>query len=72
MRKYILSGWPLEVCEKLKPYKRKDHELSIEKGLIFWGHQMVIPKSLRKKMLKELHEGHMGIVKMKALARSYI
>ena len=28
--------------------------------------------SLRAHLLQELHEGHIGIVKMKALARSYI
>ena len=38
VRKCILSGWPLKVCEELKPYKRKVLELSIEKGFILWGH----------------------------------
>lgn len=37
-----------------------------------WGHRLVVPSSLQKSLLAELHEAHMGIVRMKALARSYI
>ena len=33
---------------------------------------MVIPNKLQDRVLKELHDGHMGVVKMKALARSYV
>nr|XP_031830190.1 uncharacterized protein K02A2.6-like [Nomia melanderi] len=39
---------------------------------IMWGHRIVIPESLQKELLAELHSAHMGIVRMKALARSYI
>ena len=37
-----------------------------------WGHRVVIPDSLRPRLLEELHDGHIGIVRMKGLARSYI
>ena len=33
---------------------------------------MVIPNKLQDRVLKELHDGHMGVIKMKALARSYV
>ncbi|XP_046416146.1 uncharacterized protein LOC124177625 [Neodiprion fabricii] len=36
------------------------------------GHEAVIPESMRLLMLKELHASHMGIVKIKMLARSYV
>ena len=36
------------------------------------GHRVVIPVKLRNQVLTELHEGHLGIVEMKSLARSYI
>ncbi|XP_026565800.1 uncharacterized protein K02A2.6-like, partial [Pseudonaja textilis] len=39
---------------------------------ILWGTRVVIPASLRVPILKVLHEGHPGIVRMKALARSYV
>ena len=36
------------------------------------GKRVVIPRILRDQLLKELHVGHVGICRMKALARSYI
>ncbi|XP_026569025.1 uncharacterized protein K02A2.6-like, partial [Pseudonaja textilis] len=39
---------------------------------LLWGTRVVIPKPLRTPVLKALHEGHPGIVRMKALARSYV
>ncbi|KAF7643784.1 hypothetical protein LDENG_00233410 [Lucifuga dentata] len=37
-----------------------------------WGLRVVIPSKLRAKVLEELHTGHLGVVKMKALARSFV
>ena len=34
--------------------------------------RVVIPNKLQDRVLKELHDGHLGVVKMKALARSYV
>ncbi|KAK6052371.1 hypothetical protein COOONC_10124 [Cooperia oncophora] len=36
------------------------------------GERVIIPKELRARVLKELHIGHPGIVRMKKLARSYV
>ena len=33
---------------------------------------MVVPTKLRERVLEELHQGHSGVVRMKALARSYV
>ena len=41
-------------------------------GLLMNGERMVIPAVLTKKMLKDLHTGHSGMSKMKALKRSYV
>ncbi|XP_015676360.1 uncharacterized protein K02A2.6-like [Protobothrops mucrosquamatus] len=41
-------------------------------GCILWGSRVVITTSLRTRVLDSLHEGHPGIVRMKALARSYL
>ena len=32
----------------------------------------MIPDKLRSQLLDDLHEGHVGVVKMKSLARSYV
>ncbi|XP_026552722.1 uncharacterized protein K02A2.6-like, partial [Pseudonaja textilis] len=37
-----------------------------------WGDRVVIPEKLQKKVLSMLHEGHPGIVRTKALARSHV
>ena len=37
-----------------------------------WGSKVVIPTKLRPRVLSELHDGHMGVVKMKSVARSYV
>ncbi|XP_003739296.1 uncharacterized protein K02A2.6-like [Galendromus occidentalis] len=41
-------------------------------GVILRGHRVVVPKTCRQKILKELHEGHYGSEKMKSLARRYV
>ena len=47
-------------------------ELSCQDDCLLWGQWVTIPTSLRHKLLEELHQGHVGISRMKALARSYI
>ena len=39
---------------------------------MLWGSRVVIPESLRGKVIDELHEVHPGMTRMKALARSYV
>jgi len=61
-----------EVSEDLKPYFYRRNEFSIDKGFLLWGHCLVIPSKYRTALLLELHNTHLGIVKMKSIARSYI
>lgn len=71
--RYINDGWPDEVeMRELKPYVNRKNELYLELGCVMWGHRVIIPNSCRDKVITELHEGHMGVVKTKALARSYV
>lgn len=39
--------------------------------VILWEHRIVIPKKLRKGILDELHQNHLGVSKMKSIARGY-
>lgn len=68
---YVMCGWPNQVSDILSKFKNKEHELSVEQGFIMWGHRVVIPSNLRQILLKELHDVHFGVVRMKAMARSY-
>ena len=46
--------------------------MSIEEGCLFWGMRVIIPTKLQNRLLKELHNGHPGISRMKSIARSYM
>ena len=37
-----------------------------------WGSRVIMPSQYHAQLLGELQEGHFGIMKMKALARSYM
>ena len=69
---FIQSGWPTSVDPELKPFWLKQNELSSEEGCILWGARVVVPPPGRKRVLKELHEGHPGIARMKGLARMHM
>lgn len=73
VRRYLMFGWPLNgvVSETLKPYFNKRNSLAIENNCVFYGSRVVVPESLKKNVLKVLHENHLGIVRMKMVARSY-
>ncbi|KAJ8710409.1 hypothetical protein PYW07_009775 [Mythimna separata] len=68
---YVQNGWPNKIVDsQLKPYHLCKTQLSYEDGCVMRGHKVVLPESLRSKVLKELHSSHLGIIKTKAEARS--
>ena len=69
---YVRRHWPYRSSNCFQPYKRVQNELSVEGDCLLRGTRVIIPLKLRQKVLEELHQGHFGIVKMKALARSYV
>ena len=44
----------------------------MEGDSVLWGVRVVVPAKLRYRVLEELHRGHPGVVRMKALARSHV
>ena len=70
---FLQRGWPhVQDNPKIKPYFAKKDELSLYDGCILWGTRIVIPAPDRDAVLMELHEGHPGMARMKALARMYV
>ena len=69
---YTKSGWPDKPESELQPYFSKRLELATEEGILLWDSRVVIPDSLRGILLKDLHAEHLGMVKMKQLARKYM
>ena len=70
--RYLRGEWPDQVPEALVPLWRRREELTLEAGCILWGIRVVIPKKLQPQILSKLHQGHPGIVKMKAAAHSHV
>ncbi|KAL5496662.1 hypothetical protein EMCRGX_G012995 [Ephydatia muelleri] len=72
---FTLKGWPAVHTEEsmtLQPYWTRRGELTVECGCLLWGVRAVVPRKLQQQVLKELHDGHPGMVRMKNLARSYV
>ena len=72
VRLFVEQGWPFQAPDDLDAYGRRKHELSVQHGVLFWGARVVIPPKGHDTLLDELHDTHPGIVKMKAVARSYL
>ena len=68
----VQHGWPNVLSDDMLIFKRKQEEIYIDKGCLMWGHGVIIPYTLRKQLLNELHSAHLGICKMKSLARAYM
>nr|XP_029732739.1 uncharacterized protein K02A2.6-like [Aedes albopictus] len=69
---YVKTGWPTNVQDpELKKFFVRRTELIVEEEVLMWGYRIVAPAKLRTFLLQELHSTHMGIVKMKSLARNY-
>ena len=66
------EGWPTQIPDELKAYHNRQHEITIEHECLLWGIRVIIPTSLQQKLLEALHEGRPGVVRMKAIARSYM
>ena len=68
------QGWPKSTGDnsQLKPFFVKKDELSLYEGCILWGARVVVPAIDHETILTELHEGHPGMTRMKALAKMYL
>ena len=71
----IRNGWPQskkKLTAELHPYSDWQLQLTMQEGCILCGLKVVIPLSLRERVLEEIHEQHTGIVKMKSIARMHV
>ena len=67
LKSYIQNGWPKNkrsCIEPLKPFWKVKSELTIHEDIILRGcQQLVVPLTMRKKIISEIHKGHLGISK---------
>ncbi len=75
LREAIENDWPAH-CRKLNPYYSFRDELTVkeseDKFIIFRCDRAILPQSLVQSFLSQLHEGHIGIAKMKDIVRSTV
>ena len=60
----IQQGWPEDkstLSPVVRPYFSLRDELTVADELIFRGERLVIPKSMRSRIKKEIHTGHLGV-----------
>ena len=75
LKKTILDGFPSnhnEMEASMQPYAKMKDRLCIDGKLILCGHRLVIPRKMRKDVLKRLHSSHQGIVKTRQRARQTV
>lgn len=73
--KIIKRGWPDEkpkVDEEIRCYWDVRGELTVNFGMVWKDCRIVIPKSLRREMLKKIHSSHLGLEKCKLRARETV
>ena len=75
LRHYIHMGWPIDhrmLPQELHTFWNYREDLSMENGLITKGARLLIPSTLRKKVLEQIHDGHLGIEKCMLKARDSV
>lgn len=70
--RYYIQGWPEKKCinDQLKMFYNMKNDITVEDGIVYYDNRVIIPHSLRKNMLRLLHESHQGIVKTKLRAKN--
>ena len=73
VREFTIEGWPDELTanENVIPFKKIQKKTTMEDGVLLWGGRAIVPEKLRERVLEELNEGHVGMKRMKMLARGY-
>ena len=75
LKHIIQQGWPKtikEVPNEIQKYWTFREELTIEDGLILKGMRIVIPDKKREEILKQIHEGHLGLYKCQMRAKETV
>ena len=64
--------WPDNAKKEFSGFHVERYSLAVVDGMLLHGGRLVIPQALRSEMLERVHQGHQGIVKCRALARTCI
>eukprot|EP00117_Sycon_ciliatum_P032596 scpid32291/ scgid25245/ Transposon Ty3-G Gag-Pol polyprotein; Gag3-Pol3; Transposon Ty3-1 TYA-TYB polyprotein; Capsid protein; p24; Spacer peptide p3; Nucleocapsid protein p11; Ty3 protease; p16; Spacer peptide J; Reverse transcriptase/ribonuclease H; p55; Integrase p61; Integrase p58 len=70
-----LSGWPeraRDVPPALLPFYPARSCLSVANGIVYFNTRIVIPRDMQPEVLRTIHDGHQGVTKCRARARTAV
>ena len=75
LKHYIHMGWPSDhriLLQELHTFWNYREDLSMENGLVTKGARLLIPSTLQRKVMEQIHDGHLGIEKCMLKARESV
>ena len=72
--KFVVNEWPEKSSEcpnEVRTYWNFRDEITTNNGILYKGSQIIVPSSMRQYVKKQIHTGHLGIVKCKSRAKTY-
>ena len=74
---FVTNGWPTtwphnQDKNKVRTYLNAQTEITSKDGVLLRDSRVIIPTALRARVLNMLHLTHIGIVRMKSLARMHV
>ena len=72
--RFVREGWPykFDADDPAAKFRKLSDSLSSCHGCLLYGSRLVIPSSLRQQVLQILHTSHLGMQRMKQLARTAV
>ena len=72
VHKMVIKGWLSRHVPEIDPYYARRDEITGHSGCFMWRIRVIVPPKFRPQELVQLPQKNLGVVKMKALARSFI
>lgn len=70
--RFTQKGWPTKVNSRLFPYTKAKDNYTVHNSCLYYGMRIVIPGSMRNKLLHYFHDFHAGINKMRQIMRTFV
>lgn len=73
LKQYSLNGWPrnkAKCANEAKSFFKNRHEIYLDDDILFLNERIMVPMTMKNKILKQLHESHFGITKTKKRAKN--
>ena len=75
LKEIVTQGWPEKIKDlppELQPYWTFQEAITVADGLLLKGNRIIIPDKDRPQILKQIHEGHLGIQKCLQRAKATV